>query len=115
MSLVAENQSEFKLPEPQTGFLRDPPFFVNDYNQYFVIVGSAITREEGLRLMNRLKSKTPQYDFALFEPYGTNPYYGVMMASWVSRDLAMEALGLARRYVARDAYLWACHSSGNNC
>jgi hypothetical protein len=31
MSLVAENQSEFKLPEPQTGFLRDPPFFINDY------------------------------------------------------------------------------------
>jgi hypothetical protein len=113
--LVAENESEFNLPEPQTGFLRDPPFFVNAYNKYFVIVGSAPTREAGLRLMNRLKSKAPRYDFALYQPYGDNPNYGVMMASWVPRDVAMEALRLARRDVVRDAYLWACRSSGQSC
>ncbi|HEX4545982.1 MAG TPA: hypothetical protein VH110_06440 [Candidatus Acidoferrum sp.] len=113
--LVAENELGFKLPEPQTGFLRDPPFFVNDYNKYFVIVGSASTREEGLRLMNQLKSKAPRYDFALYQPYGANPNYGVMMASWVPRDVAMETLRLARRDVARDAYLWTCRSSGHSC
>jgi hypothetical protein len=113
--LVAENEPGFTLPEPQTGFLRDPPFYVNDSNKYFVIVGSARTREEGLRLMNRLKSKAPQYDFALYEPYGDNPYYGVMMASWVPHHVAMEALRLARRDVAHDAYLWACRSSGQSC
>jgi len=61
------------------------------------------------------ESKAPEYDFALYEPYGDNPYYGVMMASWVPRDVALEALRLARRDVARDAYLWACRSSGESC
>jgi len=46
---------------------------VTDTNKYFVIVGSARTREDGLRLMNKLKSKAPQYDFALYAPYGDNP------------------------------------------
>jgi hypothetical protein len=113
--LVAQKEPDFELPKPQTGFLRDPPFYVNDANKYFVIVGSARTRQDGLRLMNQLKSKTPQYDFALYAPYGDNPYYGVMMASWVPRDVAAEALRLARRDVARDAYLWACRSSGQSC
>src|SRR2546425_2262270 len=113
--LVVQNEPGFKLPEPQTGLLRDPPFYVNDFNKYFVIVGASQTREEGLRLMNRFKSKASQYNFALYEPYGDNPYYGVMMASWVPRDVAMKALRLARRHVAPDAYLWACRSSGESC
>ncbi|MBC9883443.1 hypothetical protein G8O24_39845 [Bradyrhizobium sp. INPA01-394B] len=103
------------LPKPQTGFLRDPPFLINDYNKYFVIVGSAATREEGLRLMNSLKSKAPQYDFALYEPYGDNPNFGIMMASWVPLDVAQKALGIARRTVAKDAFLWACRSTGSSC
>lgn len=113
--LVAQNEPGFELPEPQTGFLRDSPFYVNDANKYFVIVGSARTREDGLRLMNQLKSKAPQYDFALYSPYDDNSYYGVMMASWVPRDVALEALRRARRDVAGDAYLWACRSSGQSC
>jgi hypothetical protein len=113
--LVAQKEPDFELPKPQTGFLREPPFYVTDANKYFVIVGSARTREDGLRLMNRLKSKAPQHDFALYAPYGDNPYYGVMMASWVPRDVALEALQLARRDVAHDAYLWACRSSGESC
>jgi len=115
MFLLAQNQSGFQLPTVQTGFLRDPPFYVNDSNKYFVIVGSARSHEAGVRLMNRLKSKAPQYDFALYAPYGDNPYYGVMMASWVPRDVALQALRLARRDVAADAYLWACRSSGESC
>jgi len=111
----ADNEPEFKLPKPPTGFLRDRPFLINDYNKYFVIVGSAPTREEGLHRMNSFKSKEPQYDFALYEPYGANPNYGIMMASWVPRDVALKALRLARRSVARDAYLWACPSSGDSC
>ena len=107
--------NEGKLPEPQTGFLRDAPFYVTDANKYFVIVGSARTREEGVRLMNKYKSKAPQYNFVLYEPYGDNPYFGVMMATWVPRDVAMEALRLARRDVVSDAYLWSCPGSGDSC
>ena len=113
--VAQHNEPTIKLPQPQTGFLRDPPYYVNDFNKYFVIVGSARTREEGLRLMNQLKAKAPQFDFAVYEPYGNNPYYGVMMASWVPRDVALEALRLARRDLAPDAFLWACRSSGEHC
>jgi hypothetical protein len=109
------DKPELTLPTPQAGFLRDAPFFINNYNKYFVIVGSASTREDGLRLMNSLKSRTPRYDFALYEPYGANPNYGIMMASWVPRDVALKALGIARRTVSHDSYLWACRSTGNSC
>lgn len=115
MQLVELNEPAFKLPETQTGFLRDPPFYVTDANKYFVIVGSAQSRQQGLSLMNRFKAKAPQYEFALYGPYGDNPYFGVMMASWVPRDVAAEALRLARRDVVPDAYLWACRSTGERC
>ncbi|WP_456767809.1 hypothetical protein [Bradyrhizobium sp. USDA 3650] len=107
--------AEPTLPKPQVGFLRDAPFLINDYNKYFVIVGSASTSEEGVRLMKTFKSKAPQYDFALYGPYGDNPNYGVMMASWVPRDVAQKVLDAARRTVARDAFLWACRSTGSSC
>lgn len=104
------------LPVPgQSGFLRDIPFYITDNNKYFVIVASPRSREEGLRLLERFKAKTPQYDFALYQPYGSNTSYGVMMASWVPREIATEALRLARRDVAADAYLWSCRSTGTAC
>ncbi|SRR6266436_4417878 len=109
------DKTEFTLPKSQSGFLRDAPFFINNHNKYFVIVGSASTREDGLRLMNNIKSRAPRYDFALYEPYGENPNFGVIMASWVPRNVALEALGIARQAVSRDAYLWACRSTGNSC
>jgi len=113
--LVPADTPEVTLPKPQTGFLRDPPFLINDYNKYFVIVGSASSREDGLRLLTSFKSKAPQYDFALYGPYGDNRNFGIMMASWVPRDVALNALGIARHTVARDAYLWACRSTGSSC
>jgi hypothetical protein len=65
--------------------------------------------------MNRFKSKTPQYDFALYQPYADNPHYAIMMASWVPETVARQALRDARRDVARDAYPWSCTSSGDSC
>jgi hypothetical protein len=64
--------------------------------------------------MIKLKKK-PQYEFAVYGPYGSNKYYGIMMASRTSRSIAEEALRLARRDVAAGAYLWACRSSGESC
>ena len=111
----AENELDLGYLPRQTGLLRDPPFYINDDNKYFVIVGSARTREEGLGLMNWLKSKAPRYDFALLGPYGDNPYYAVALASWVPRDVAEDVLRLARRAVAPGAYIWACRSTGHEC
>ncbi|WP_298826204.1 SPOR domain-containing protein [uncultured Piscinibacter sp.] len=99
----------------ESEFLRDPPSFVNDSNKYFVIVGSAGSEDEAIRLMNRLKAKAPKYDFVVYLPYGANPFYGVMMATWTSREVAQQALREARASVAPDAYLWACRSTGESC
>lgn len=104
----------YSLPS-ERGFLRDPPFYVNDSNKYFVIVASAGSESEGRRMLAKLKAKTPQYDFVLYAPYGSNRFYGIMMASWVPLSVAREALELARRDVTRDAFLWACRSSGQGC
>lgn len=113
--VLAQDNLPLNLPKPQTEFLRDAPVFVNNSNKYFVIVGSSSTKEDGISLMNRLKKKAPAYDFELYEPYGENSHYGVMMATWVPYDVAKEALQLARRYVAPDALIWSCRSSGDSC
>jgi len=113
--VLSQNNSPLDLTKPQTEFLRDPPVFINNSNKYFVIVGSAPTKEDGISLMNRLKNKAPTYDFELYAPYDGNSYYGVMMATWTPYDVAKEALQLARRFVAPDAFIWSCRSSGDTC
>ena len=115
---VAQGYTGSELPlisPPRTGFLREAPFYVNDYNKYFVIVGAAASREEAVKLMNKLKAKAPQHDFVVYAPYGSNTNYGVMMASWAPRDVATEALRQARKDVAADAFLWSCRGSGESC
>lgn len=96
-------------------FLRDAPAYVNDSNRWFVIVGSAKSEQEAIGLMNRLKARAPQHDFVVYMPYGQNPYYSVMMATWVSREVADKALRAARADVVAGAYLWKCPSSGESC
>jgi hypothetical protein len=115
LKFIANDGVSDALPKPQTGFLRDAPFYVTDANRHFVIVGSARTQEEGIQLMNRFKSKAPQHDFVVYGPYGSNTYFGVVMATWVPRDVAVEAQRLARRDVAADAYIWSCRGSGESC
>jgi hypothetical protein len=103
-------------PSPsKTGFLRQVPFYINDANKYFVIVGSAPSEEAARKLLTRLKTKAPQYDFVLYAPYGGNTNFAIVMACWVPRSVALEALRFAQRDVAQDAYLWACRSSGDSC
>ena len=96
-------------------FLRNPPLYVNDSNRYFVVVGSVPSEEGAIRRMNQLKAKAPQYDFVVYGPYGSNPNYAIMMATWVSKDVANQALHAARTAVVGDAYPWACRSSGESC
>lgn len=96
-------------------FLRDAPPYVNDSNRHFVIVGSVSSEQGAIALMNRLKAKAPKYDFVVYQPYGSNPHYAIMMATWVSRPVALRALRAARAEVVPDAYLWSCRSFGERC
>lgn len=96
-------------------FLRSAPAYVNDSNRWFVIVGSPRSEAEAIGQMNRLKAKAPQHDFVVYGPYGQNPYYSIMMATWVSREVGEKALRAAKADVSADAYLWRCPSSGESC
>ena len=77
--------------EFESEFLAGAPYVVNDTNKYFVIVGSAASKSAGVKMMNKFKMASPEHDFALYPPYRGNLNYGVMIASWVSRDVAMKA------------------------
>jgi hypothetical protein len=100
---------------PAAEFLRDAPAYVNDSNKYFVIVGAAPSEAAAIDLMNRLHRKAPQHDFVVYMPYGANPNYAVMMATWVGKDVAQQALRAARQSVVADAFVWACRSGGESC
>lgn len=119
-----------QVPPAQKDYLRDPPLYVTISNRWFVIVGSAATEEKGIERMHKFKKKAPQYDFSLYQPYGNNENYAIMMASWVPKSIAEKALEDAWRDVTvhRDhdghdaqnphpqaAYLWNCKSLGDRC
>ena len=95
-------------------YLNPVPFFITDKNKYFVIVGSALDEAEARQKMFAMKARFPEYDFELYAPYGANPYYGIMIASWVSRERAAEALVAAKK-IDRTSFLWACRGSGEQC
>ncbi len=93
-------------------YLRDSPYVVNNNNKYFVLVASVFSASDAAREIDRLKSKAPQYDFVAYAPYQGNPAYAIMMATWVSKEVAYQALEEARRDVAGDAFVWKCPQSG---
>ena len=95
-------------------YLNPVPFFITDKNKYFVIVSSVRSETQGKQKMSDLKSRYPAYDFELYAPYGANPYYGIMIASWVSRERAAEALAAAKK-IEPTSFLWACRGSGERC
>jgi hypothetical protein len=95
-------------------YLNPVPLWITDMNKSFVIVSSAATEAEGRQRMQALKESHPQYDFELYEPYGTNTNYGIMMASWVSKPRAVEALQAAKQ-IDRTSFIWECRGTGGSC
>jgi hypothetical protein len=95
-------------------YLNPVPIFITDKNKYFVIVASASTEGEGTKRLSELKSTYPAYDFELYAPYGSNRSYGIMIASWVSRERANEALGAAKK-IEPTSFIWSCRGTGEEC
>ncbi|HEY1473138.1 MAG TPA: hypothetical protein VGF53_03550 [Pseudolabrys sp.] len=95
-------------------YLNPVPLWITDMNKSFVIVHSAATEAEGRQRMQTLKVSHPQYDFELYAPYGTNTNYGIMMASWVSKHRAAEALQAAK-HIDRTSFIWECRGTGDSC
>lgn len=96
-------------------YLNQEPLLITIGNKHFVIVGSAKSEKEGKEIMQDLKRKNPDLDFALFEPYGNNPNYGIMLASWTSRKRAEEALTVAKKRINDTSFIWSCRSEGDSC
>lgn len=115
-SAIGTDQPEGAVAESgDTVFLRNPPFVVTRANKHFVIVASVQSREGAISTMKHLKQKAPQFDFEVYAPRESNAHYAIIMATWVPKNVALQALGLARQYVARDSYIWACPDEGTSC
>ena len=112
---VGTSENPAAGPLPETEYIRNVPFYITKANRNFVIVASAGSAEEAFATVRRLKEKTPQFDFVAYAPYRGNPYYGIMMATWVPWSVAKQALADAREYVADDAYIWSCRDLGDSC
>ena len=128
-TLVADPKGQIELYEQDSGADRDiqddaldprfvahVPFFINDTNRHFVIIHSAQSVAEGKRVIEKFALRLPHMDFALYDRYRNSDYYGVMLATWVSKDVAMEALKIAREDLGvTDAYCWSYPDGANKC
>ena len=97
-------------------YLRPVPFTFTSGNQYWVDVGYATDLAEGKRKLASLKERYPEFDFALYAPFGRNDKWNIVMASWVSRQEAEAVLAEAKR-INPTSFIWrACSSmKGNEC
>jgi hypothetical protein len=75
-------------------------------DQYFVIVKSVKSEDEGKTAIAKLRHSFPKYDFALYAPYEGNPWWGIMMAAWVPKSDAQQVLKVAKTEVSPDSYIW---------
>jgi porin len=111
---LAENAgSHAALSAPETGhaaslvdkYLRPAPIVLLENNSYWVVVAAAQTEADGESLIRSMKDRFPTYDFALYGPTKTQPLYGIMMATWVSRQEAMDILPKAQE-INSNAFIW---------
>lgn len=130
--LAADPKGQISIPDPNpdrdpeteesdSRFVAPVPFIINDTNKHFVIIASRTSVASGIRAIDEFAVKLPHMDFALYDRYwkedGTrSKWYGVMLATWVSRDVAAEALKIAREELGvSDAYCWRYPDGGNEC
>jgi hypothetical protein len=109
----AGSTADFKVIEMPAGaegwalrYLQPPPPVLTKENSCFTIVHSAESEEAGRAKIEQLRKKCPNLDFELYAPYGSNTYWGVMLASFVSRSRANEALQVARSQIDPSSYIW---------
>jgi hypothetical protein len=95
--------------------LRPVPFTFTSGNQW-VNVGFAINLGDGKKKLANLKARYPEYDFALYAPFGRNDKWNIVMASWVSEQDAEAVLANALK-IDPTSFIWrACTSmKGNEC
>jgi len=74
-------------------------------NGWFVIVGSHKTENAANAHVERLKSQG--YEAIVYPPYRSNPYYGVMIGSWLTLEEAnLLKLQAIKDGLPKDTYLW---------
>jgi hypothetical protein len=97
-------------------YLRPVPVVITKGNQYWVNVGYAKNEAEGSEKLAELKTHYPNYDFALYSPFGHNNIWNITMASWVSNAEAQSVLQIAKT-INPTSFAWrACRTmNGDEC
>jgi hypothetical protein len=97
-------------------YLRPVPVVITMGNQYWVNVGYAKNEAEGSNKLTELKTRYPNYDFALYNPFSHNNIWNIVMASWVSNEEAQSVLQVAKT-INPTSFVWrACRRmNGDEC
>ena len=88
---TTDNIKRFTLPalspaaEFFEGFLGSQP-----KNVWFVIVGSHLHVEDAIAQANRINDKYHEFKAAVYEPYGNNPYYAVVIGANLTQSEAKD-------------------------
>jgi len=96
--------------------LREPPYVITKHNRHFVMVGSHSDLTAAKTTASELKQEYPQLDFVVYDRYPGNLHYSIMMATWVSYDVAQQAEKFAQKHIRKDSRHWSCRSrDGLSC
>ncbi|AAZ27756.1 hypothetical protein [Colwellia psychrerythraea] len=100
----------------QLPLLQDPPYIITNSRKYFTIVYSTPDFAEAKRKAKRLKRKFPELDFVVYDKYPDNANYGIMMATWTSKEIANRAAKFAKEHIRNDSFVWHCRGTdGMTC
>lgn len=76
-------------------------------NVWFVVAGSHLTQEGAEQQVRRLRDNYPNFSAEVYEPYGGNPYYAVVIGEQLTLE---EAKKLQQQAISagfpKDTYLW---------
>jgi hypothetical protein len=87
-------------------YIRPAPIVPTMQNDYWLVVGAAKSEDEGRQLLSYLKLQHPKYGFALFSPSTQGGLWGVMLATWISREEAQRLLPEALE-INSHSFIWS--------
>lgn len=100
----------FTFPTPSVGsdFLEGlAGFRTRPKDVYYVITGSTTSKEDAVGMALRINKQQPNFRASVYEPFGSNPYWAVVIGERATieeaRDIRRQAIGEG---LASDTYLW---------